>query len=439
MTQKKVKIKAQPTKDFFITMLTIDIGLRQAIVDLIDNCVDGAIRMQPKGKYKDLDVQLTVKPELFRISDNCGGISVEKAKEYAFRFGRPKNVSHTPHSIGQFGVGMKRALFKLGSNFVIESTTETDQFKVVVDVNDWKTNDIWEFYFDELNPISSPLEKCGTRITVNSLHESVADDFGLENFIDKLRDEIMDKHHHAIENGLNIVLNGIPLESHPMEFLYSNALKPAYFEETYDLNTSSVNVRIYAGIGKSWPPDSGWYIYCNGRMIMRADQTLATGWGISGENAIPKYHNEFARFRGFAYFTSENAGLLPWNTTKTGVDSDSAIYRVIKQKMVTLMRPVITFLYRLDEEKDRETDDKPLEAAVAKSKPRSVARVRTSRTFSWPKQDLRPKLPKRGLIAYNKPVVQIAKIKKVLKVLTYKAVGEKTFEYFYERECKDNA
>ncbi len=31
-------------KDFFVSMLTRDIDLQDAILDLLDNCVDGAIR-----------------------------------------------------------------------------------------------------------------------------------------------------------------------------------------------------------------------------------------------------------------------------------------------------------------------------------------------------------------------------------------------------------
>ena len=36
------KFNADPTKDFFIHMLTRDIPLERAIIDLVDNSVDGA-------------------------------------------------------------------------------------------------------------------------------------------------------------------------------------------------------------------------------------------------------------------------------------------------------------------------------------------------------------------------------------------------------------
>jgi len=37
-------IDASPTKDFFVSMLTRDISLDDAILDLLDNCVDGILR-----------------------------------------------------------------------------------------------------------------------------------------------------------------------------------------------------------------------------------------------------------------------------------------------------------------------------------------------------------------------------------------------------------
>lgn len=42
------KAAAVPTKQFFVSMLTRDISLADAILDLIDNCLDGALRIAGK-------------------------------------------------------------------------------------------------------------------------------------------------------------------------------------------------------------------------------------------------------------------------------------------------------------------------------------------------------------------------------------------------------
>ena len=38
-------VKAIPSKKFFVSMLTRDIELKDAILDLLDNCVDGILRL----------------------------------------------------------------------------------------------------------------------------------------------------------------------------------------------------------------------------------------------------------------------------------------------------------------------------------------------------------------------------------------------------------
>ena len=77
-------------------MLTKDIELTRAIIDLVDNCIDGARRLRPKGNYKGLYTRIETTKEYFKIVDNCGGISIELACKYAFRFGRPPEMRPTP-------------------------------------------------------------------------------------------------------------------------------------------------------------------------------------------------------------------------------------------------------------------------------------------------------------------------------------------------------
>lgn len=100
-------------------MLTRDLLIARAIVDLVDNSVDGARRLRPDGNYTGLWVRIELDSDHFRIVDNCGGISVEIARDYAFRFGRPKDAQGTPGPMGQLGVGMKRTFFRLGRYFVV--------------------------------------------------------------------------------------------------------------------------------------------------------------------------------------------------------------------------------------------------------------------------------------------------------------------------------
>ena len=82
--------EASPTKRFFVSMLTRDINLADAILDLLDNCLDGALRLADGSDvdYAKHFVKIELAADHFSIEDNCGGIPREVAKNYAFKMGR---------------------------------------------------------------------------------------------------------------------------------------------------------------------------------------------------------------------------------------------------------------------------------------------------------------------------------------------------------------
>src|SRR5579883_581359 len=84
---------ASPTKAFFVRMLTRDIELPDAILDLLDNCIDGIVRAKGSGAsekpYDGFRATITMAPDHFVIEDNCGGIPFAIARDYAFSMGRP--------------------------------------------------------------------------------------------------------------------------------------------------------------------------------------------------------------------------------------------------------------------------------------------------------------------------------------------------------------
>jgi hypothetical protein len=130
MTRDPNIIDAYPTKELFVYMLVRDIPLNRAILDLLDNSVDGAHRLQQNNDYSNLNIRIEFDNNKFRIADNCGGIDIKVAREYAFCFGKPEGADITLGSIGRFGVGMKRTLFKLGKKFKVISKTTTSSFVV---------------------------------------------------------------------------------------------------------------------------------------------------------------------------------------------------------------------------------------------------------------------------------------------------------------------
>jgi hypothetical protein len=125
-------VSVSPTKKFFVEMLTRDIELSDAILDLLDNCVDGILRSHPSSSksapYRGYAAEITANKDYFEIRDNCGGIP-ESRIPYAFRIGRKAgDPGEGIESIGVYGIGMKRAIFKMGRQAVITTKNEANDF-----------------------------------------------------------------------------------------------------------------------------------------------------------------------------------------------------------------------------------------------------------------------------------------------------------------------
>ncbi len=442
-------IDAMPTKELFIDMLTRDIALIPAIIDLVDNCADGAKKLRGDESLKGLWARLNISSEEFRIADNCGGIDVETARSYAFRFGRAAGAPSVKHSVGQFGVGMKRAIFKMGRNFRVESITTKSRFVVDVNVNDWAQLPEWKFHFEELvEGKTQDGNKVGTIVSVTSLQADVAEVFGLTTFETELRNELKATLQDPIARGLAVTLNGIPVNAEPMTMLSNEQLAPAYKKLVYKKMGKPVTVRLYCGLGRSGSrsderAEAGWHVFCNGRLILEGDKSSVTGWREElDEVSIPGFHPQYNHLRGFAYFDSDDPSRLPWNTTKTGLNTDSAVYRAVKLEMMTLMRPVVDFLNRLKDEKQNKQDAEekgPLESILEDAKPTPVSTVATRSLFVMPalKEKSKPSGPTMQKIQYEAPLDDVLAVKKAIKATSFKEVGEKTFRYFYNAEVDE--
>lgn len=442
MAETEKRIDAAPTKKFFIEMLTRDIGLEQAVLDLIDNSVDGAKRMVKGGdNLVGRAVKLTFSQDRFRLVDNCGGFDQETARNYAFRFGRPSGAAVTPNSIGQFGIGMKRALFKFGHHFIVRSATPADAWAVDVEVDEWEVNDDWHFEwadFGPLRPISS--ERPGTEIRVDRLRSSVAARFGSRSFANTVMDLIKSKHRQFIAKGMSIRVNGVHLHALDVYLLFGEAIQPGVDNIILkDEGETDVLVTIKVGLGASSPKDSGWYVICNGRVVLESDRSPVTGWGNAeaqaGQLLIPSFHNQFARFRGIATFDSIDSSRVPWTTTKNDIDQDSTIWARAYPRMVEMMRPVIDFLNEVAEDIDENTSEaSPLFQVVTQTPSAKADSIRNKATFVAPHRGDRAYAPRTAKIQYSRPLTDIAVLKDALGVSSAKAVGERTFDLILKRQ-----
>ena len=344
-----------PTKNFFINMLTRDIALNDAILDLLDNCLDGVIRMKgTEGKktndryYEGFHAKITISKDSFKIEDNCGGIPRSVAEKYAFRMGRETSkTSEGLPTVGIYGIGMKRAIFKIGKEASVTSRHEEGSFVVKIP-EDWiDRKDDWNFPISNITNDTS--KEKGTYIVITNLAGDVAFQWKTEDhlkfFIDTLVMTIKTSYSLIIEKGFRISVNEKPVDALPVQLLVSKeqgeGIRPYLYKRDYGSVSVNLAVGFYAppptpdeidesAESKRLSSDAGWTIVCNDRIILFNDKTHLTGWGDAG---IPQYHTQFIGIRGIVIFESNNPEELPMTTTKRGIDLSSSIYADIKNKM----------------------------------------------------------------------------------------------------------
>lgn len=383
-----VEANALPSKRFFVNMLVRDIELKDAILDLLDNCVDGILRSATPDltlarPYATYHAHIEIAHDGFRIIDNCGGIPYQTAVDKAFAIGNPDPIQgvDAAATVGMYGIGMKRAIFKFGEHAVIRSFSDIP-FEVAID-NVWLGSDAW-------TPLPMRvLEKSefatrGTSVEVRSLYPSVSQDFGRESFVDEVRDAIARQYSIIIGKGFDVTVS--PALSVPDEAINRVAVLPERFRllttpakdgepnaariapYVYRGEIDGVDVEIYAGLYRELPDeeeqdheqetsgsadDAGWVVACNDRVVIWKDRSRLTGWGEAG---TPNFHGQFIAITGIVLMRSANPSLLPLTTTKRGVDAGSDIYSKIKDLMREATKGLATFTNKWKKFPDRLED-----------------------------------------------------------------------------------
>lgn len=350
------KAKGSPTKEFFVGMLTRDIELSDAILDLLDNCLDGVVR-QKKGidktttsdYYAGFFSRISISKDSFTIEDNCGGIPKDVAEKYAFRMGRSsdKEDEDLP-TVGIYGIGMKRAIFKIGKSAVVFTRNNGVLYQVTVPADWGNDEDEWDFPMKDLED-ADLLVAGGTKIEISNINSGIAAAWGTEdklsNFVNSLIKAIQQSYSFIIQKGFKIEINGECIEPLPISLLFDDkvaiSIKPFLYQQDFD------DVHVSLALGFYAPPpspediddennlrrsssDAGWTIVCNDRVVLYNDKSHLTGWGESG---VPHYHTQFVGIRGIVFFESNNPKNLPMTTTKRGIDMSSDIYAAVKDRM----------------------------------------------------------------------------------------------------------
>ena len=360
--------KALPSKRFFVNMLVRDIELKDAILDLLDNCVDGILRsrrpdLSQAKPYAGCRAAITLSADGFRIVDNCGGIPFDVAKNKAFAIGNPNPITgeDAVATVGMYGIGMKRAIFKFGESAVVRSYSDRP-FEVRIDRN-WLGNDAWTDL-----PMASLEERDftekGTMVEVRDLYAPVAAEFDRDSFVEDVRDAIASQYSIILGKGFEVSIarqmdggaEAVPVEAEKFQLLAApDEGQPHIAPYVYKGEIDGVTIEIYAGLYRELPDeteqeeaeetsgsadDAGWVVACNDRVVIWKDRSRLTGWGEAG---TPNFHGQFIAITGIVLMHSTDPSLLPLTTTKRGVDAGSEVYSKAKDLMRTATQGLASF------------------------------------------------------------------------------------------------
>lgn len=446
------KVLANPTKNFFVAMLTRDIALMDAIMDLIDNCIDGVHRQKQTERankdstylYKGFYAEITLSEKEFRIKDNCGGIPLEVAKKYAFRLGRADDYHDDDQleTLGMYGIGMKRAIFKMGFKSDVTTWHDNTMFEVNIPEN-WADIPEWTFDYSMLkkSDIKGVLNEPGTVVAISHLHKNIMKQFKDESgFIKDLKIALRNHYGYIIQQGFRITLNGVKIGPLELNILTSEPsvkmpkpIKPYVYTATLDDINIEIIIGFYrppaseeeiqneldGGFAASQSENAGITVLCNDRVVLYCDKSFLTGWG---ETPVPKYHTQFISIAGVVHFRSTYPIHLPVTTTKRGLDTSSSIYATTKNKIKDGLRLFTAFTNNWKTPSPERTDlfksatkINALKPGQSKSKLVKLVKGRKDDNGEYQIPDLpKPSNPQNAqsvIISYQKEKAKVEKIK----------------------------
>lgn len=350
-------ISAAPVKSFFVNMLTRDIELKDAILDLLDNCVDGIQRSCTKkalGKKRPYDgyrAKITLSGGKFVIEDNCGGIS-EALLDDAFRMGRvDPNVDKGRKTVGIYGIGMKRAIFKLGRECEVTTHAKDVACRVHFSPKWMEDSSDWDLPIEYL----ASKEELGTRIEVTALDPNVSAVIAEKEFHRSFCETVSTHYAYIIQKGFSVSVNGHEISPKPIKLLMETQQQDSKRIEPFVFQTEYEGVSVWLSVGFTQPllsqkdeegarknnserrsaDRSGWTVICNDRTILYHDKEIETGWGTSG---VPRFHYQFIPIAGVVVFDADDASKLPTTTTKRGIEMSSKLYLLVRDKMIEGMK-----------------------------------------------------------------------------------------------------
>ena len=254
---------ASPEKRLFISLLTRDITMIAAFLDLIDNSINAAVvpfahKLRTASDYANIltenivrpsvNIDLTVSDTEIAVIDSANGISAQAAASKVFKFGRSQDEEREDDRLSVYGIGLKRAFFKLGNRVRIVSDHVEGGFELDLNVATWarKGELPWTFRLEPREAVTEG--QCGTRIHVSELYPETTRRMRDGVFCGQLRESVSKIYAYYLSTFVRVFVNGDSVAGLALEVAKNRS------SDRFDLN--GVTCAITAGIGV---PEAGKY------------------------------------------------------------------------------------------------------------------------------------------------------------------------------------
>jgi len=275
--------------------------------------------------------------------------------------------------------------------------------------------------------------RAGTTIRFSQLRDEVKARLRDTAFLGRLSAAIAQTYCLFLENSVRVLLDSKPVEPIEIPLGGSDLIKPSQVE----FSKGEVKVRIVASLAARQPDwayeRAGWYVLCNGRLVLPADKSDLTGWG----EGLPNFHSKYNGFVGIVVFRSQNPLALPWTTTKRSLNRESPVFQSARVEMNLRARPIISFLNDMYKQ---EPVEEPAERRIAEKVSLKDIRDITFRKAGAFQVTRRVPVAKSTVrIQYDAAVRDVERIRKAIRQPKWGAnrVGRHTFEHFLKTEAPE--
>lgn len=317
---------ATPRKSI-LSALSSDTDKFSAILELIDNSYTSWIQ---KGLTSPLNIFIEFNKEknTLRYKDNGGGMDRSELKAFLKPGDTTAKKDHK--GISLYGVGSKRSSFFISDSFEVVSRRNDGETLKIIMAKEWLYDpDNWKhklYKTDEIEP------NC-TILTFQDIKFFLDD-----NYLNELKNRISSSYVDIIGSKFSVFVNEEPVPSPTAyEWLFLPYIKPSKHSYRVSINKMKAEVTFTLGLlsKSSQIGQYGFDIICNGRLIVKDLRDPEIGFK-EGELGNP--HARFARFKGIVVFNGP-VGIMPWNSTKNGIDYSKPLFRKIRERLIMHSKP----------------------------------------------------------------------------------------------------